>query len=281
MSRIAKCACPECSSIGTHKVDLYRRGGRSAFLCDFHYGQEESYYTKNNETCGTKKVHPYTFGVELETSFTSEKAKLELLNDGFLPTHDGSIYGSEYKSCIYQGLNALSKHVTTIGRMIDEGEMRIGNECGTHTHVGNRDMINPETMEYVRRFYHSLFVELSDEMRINPAKVEKLFGRGFTYYASPIDSTSDPREHTNFINLQHGYTIEYRIVKFRNAKQYMAAVKFAQAATEAVVNNFIAHFNDNDFDTKRYPTIREYRKHKAQVASKKIVKLFHKFADSI
>lgn len=281
MSRIAMCACPGCTSNGTIKVDLFRRGGRSAFLCEYHANLERSYSTKNDERRGTVKVHPYTFGIELETSRTSDKARLELLNDGFLPTSDGSIRGSEYKSNIYNGLNALSKHVATIGRMIDSDEMEIGNECGTHTHVGNRDMINPETMDYIRRFYHSLFVKLSDEMRRCPRETVALFGRNFTYYADSINEYSTPTDHTNFINTQHSYTLEFRLVKFISAKQYMQAVKFCAAATEAVVNNFVAHFNDHDFDRTRYVTIKEYRKHKADVAANKLVKLFHKYADNI
>ena len=42
------------------------------------------------------------------------------------------------------------------------------------------------------------------------------------------------------------------------------------------MNNFFEHFNEREWDTTRYATITEYRKHKAQVAAQKIVKIYLK-----
>lgn len=271
------CTCKGCTSPATVKVDLYRRGGRSAWLCDFHAHSMESYYFENDHRHGTNKVNPYTYGIELETAFSTVKARVELAAMGFIPTSDCTV-DVEYKSPIFNGMNALSKQALTIERLMDEDELKIDDSCGTHTHVGNRDMINAETMQYIRRFYHSLFLALSNEMRACPAETRKLFGRDFGHWASPIYEYTSPTEHTNFINTQHDNTLEFRLVFFRTAKQYMAAVKFARACTEAVCNNFLAHFNDTPTDTKRYPTVTEYRKHKATVAAKKMVKYFHEFA---
>ena len=133
-------------------------------------------------------------------------------------------------------------------------------------------------MQYIRRFYHSLFLKLSDELKACPTETEKLFGRNFGTWARPISECSSPTEHTNFINTQHDNTLEFRLVMFRNARQYMAVTKFARACTEALVNNFLEHFDDEPTDLKRYPNKTEYRKHKADIAAKKMVKYFHEYA---
>ena len=175
-------------------------------------------------------------------------------------------------------MNAIVKHAKTIDNLIKSGDLIIGDECGTHTHVGHKTMINAETMQYIRRFYNSLFVPLSDMMMNNPEATEALFGRGFTYYASPINMSSEATAHVNFINTQHTYSLEFRLVKFVSYEQYVKVVHFCKDVTEAVVNNFVAHFNDEPKDARRYPTIRDYRLHKAQVAAEKIVKIFKKYA---
>lgn len=272
-----RCACKNCLNMGTVKTTAARRGERTVYMCDFHANRLLGYSTENDFHHGTEKVNPFTYGVELETSFSTDKARAEILLDGYLPTSDCTV-NVEYKSPIYQGMNALTKHAVTFGRLIDAGELKIGDECGTHTHIGHKTMINAETIGYIRRFYNSLFVPLSEAMERNPEATERLFGRGFTYYASPINMETYATEHVNFINVQHNNTLEFRLVKFVNADQYMNAVRCCKAITEAVVNNFVAHFDDEPNDARRYPTIRDYRLHKARVAAEKIVKIFKKYA---
>lgn len=273
------CACTTCQNEGMVKLDSFRRGGRSIYLCSFHAENLESYSFENELTYGTDKVNPWTFGQELETSFSTLKARVEIIQNGYVPTSDATV-NVEYKSPIFQGLNAISKQSVTIERLINSGEMGIGLNCGTHTHVGHKTMINAETMGYIRRFYHSLFLPLSNEMRQNPELVEKLFGRGFGEWCMPISEYTDATAHTNFVNTQHTYSLEFRIVKFVNAAQYMQAVKFCRDVANAVVANFLEHFNDANIDSRRYPTMTDYRKHKASIAAQKMVKLFHKYAEA-
>ena len=272
-----RCACFGCMNPGTVRTTSARRGERAVYMCDFHANNLLGYCTENTFRMGTEKVNPFTFGMENETSASTEKGRAEMLQDGFLPTSDCTV-DVEYKSPIYNGMNAIVKHAATIGHLIDSGDIEINWRCGTHTHVGHRDLINAETMRYIRRFYHSLFVGLSDEMRAHPAETEALFGRDFGEWAQPIDKDSEPTEHRNFINTQHSYSLEFRIVKFANYEQYVKAVHFCKDVTEAVVNNFVAHFNDEPKDARRYPDMTAYRKHKAQVAGDKIVKIFRKYA---
>lgn len=277
MSRTPICMCNNCTSIGTHKVEIAKRGNRFGYMCDFHFFHTEGYNDENGFRKGNRKVNGFTYSCEFETSASTAKGRGELLDFGFLPTHDCTV-NVEYKSPIYEGLNAISKQLTSIDNLMCGGDLDVGNNCGTHFHVGHVDHINPTTMDYIRRFYHSIFVPLSDCMKNNPTETTAFWGRNFTYYASPIDRHTSPTDHCNFINLQHAYTVEFRLAKFINASQYMNVVKFSRDVINAVIENFIKHFNDTDFDRSRYADATAYRKHKATVTANKIVKLYCKYA---
>lgn len=277
---LPKCQCKGCNNVGTVAVPLSRRGDRNAYICQYHAEQLEAYSRENMTRLGTIKANGFTFAQELETSFSDIVARMELLASGYLPTMDITV-DCEYKSAITNGLNSLAKHCVTIDRLIANGNLSVADtsnyEVGTHLHIGHTDHIKPETIRYISRFYHSLFTPLSEAMKSDPQKTANLFGRYFGQWAQPINANSDPIAHSNFINLQHDYTIEFRILKYQNASQYMKAVHFCKDATITIINNFIVHFNDEPKDKRRYPTITAYRRHKAQTTAAKLVKLFEKY----
>lgn len=277
MANIAKCNCKNCNNIGTHPIPVFKRGGRQAFLCDYHFNHNESYYTKNDQKQGTNKQHGFTYGVEFETSYSTPKARIEFTDIGYLPTHDATV-NCEYKSPIMQGLNQLAKHTVTFERLTQSNDLQVNTDCGTHLHIGG-EALNPEAMGYIKRFYHSLFLPLSEAMQANPNATARLFGRPLNYWASPITMGCDVTRHTNFINMQHAHTIEFRACKFVNAKQYMNAVHFCDDTVKTVLANFVEHFNDTPKDARRYPTQKAYRLHKAQMTAKKLVKLFKKYSN--
>ena len=279
MSRIAICnyvGCNgiRCNAVGRHAVKLAKRGMRNAFFCDYHFDNLEGYTAENMQEKGTEKKHGFTFATEFETSSSTKKARMELIDVGYVPTYDCTV-DCEYKSPIYDGLNALSKHCATIDRLQNNGQLRIGHECGTHFHVGHKEHINAETMEYIRRFYHSLFIPLCEEMKKDSEKTAKFWGRDFTGYAQPIDRNTWPKEHENFINTQHNPTLEFRLCKFVTADQYMNCAKFCRDVVNAVINNFVLHFNDECENETAYRT------HKAQVTAQKIVKLYNKYTANL
>lgn len=287
MSRIPVCMYDGCGAIGTVKVPIAKRGGRYGYLCERHARELEGYTVENGKRSGVRKQAPFTFSGEFEASHATIKARGELVDFGFKATYDCTV-SAEFKSPIYEGLNALSKQCVSIEKLIAEGDMRIGSECGTHFHVGHADYINPETMRYLRRFNGSLFVPLSNAVMADPAKAERFFGRRSNNWAEPV-TMYDPSgnydgssmKHSAMFNLQHDYTVEFRQPKFVNASQYMAVAKFARDCVNAIIENFVKHFNDTDFDTRRYPNRTAYRKHKAQVAAKKMVKLYEKYTANI
>lgn len=274
--------CVECGRIGYNDefiaVPLSNRGGRNAYLCPEHATRRgDRGYTLENDVRRGDAGHGFTFSCEMEMHGADEIMRAELESVDFIPTYDCTT-DTEFKSPIWQSLNPLPKKFATIEKLINAGHGRITNADGTHFHVGHKNYINATTIRYLQRFYHSLFIPLNNAMVNNPEATEKLFGRYFTGYACTINERTIPEAHSNFINLQHSYTIEFRLCKFKTADQYMNCVKFCKDATATIINNFIIHFNDTNIDSRRYKNITEYRKHKADVTAKKLVKLFEKYS---
>ncbi len=267
--------CFKCGAEGTVRIQIARRGNRNAYLCETCATEKRSYYYESTEIRGKEKVCKDTFGVELETSFSSDRARAEIVMNDYVPTHDCTV-DTEYKSPIMIGLNQFSKHCATFERLMAEGELGIDNTCGTHFHYGNPSL----NIDYVRRFYHSLFLPLCEEMKLNSEGNVALWGRDFGTWARPITDGTYPEEHTNFVNVQHTHTIEFRICKFRNAKQMMAAARLCKKIGNIVIG-FCDSFNDAPKDATRYRSITEYRKHKASVAGNKIRKAYIKALEEI
>lgn len=286
MARIPMCMTHDCHNVGVVAVPIAKRGGRNGYYCE-RCARERGYFFENSIRYGNRKVNGFTFSCEMETSYTNEKARGEMLDFGFIPTSDVTV-DVEYKSPIYEGLNALSKQCVSLEKLVANGDVRIGSECGTHFHVGHRDHINGTTMRYLRRFNGSLFTPLSNAVMADPAKAERFFGRLPNGWAEPV-TFADPSgdyeggrmKHSAMFNLQHDHTIEFRQPKFVSAEQYMAVAKFAKDCANAIIENFIKHFMDTEWDRNRYPKRTDYRKHKADVTAKKLVKLYEKYTANI
>lgn len=232
-----KCSCPFCNEIGTRKYAVRRRGGGNAYLCDYHATHLESYGRENGFRIGEMKKNGITASVELETSAANFRARLELCIAGFIPTSDCTVY-AEFKSPIYNGFNGLKAYLPSIQDLMNNGDISIGRSCGTHLHIGHNTYINRRFMSYIIRFYHSLFVPLSDALVSNPDKATEIFGRDFGEWAQPINNRTDADEHTNFINVQHDYSLEFRRCFFRNAYQYARCADMCRDITEAVIKGF-------------------------------------------
>lgn len=274
-----KCQCLECNSIGKYALPVRRRGGNNAYVCEYHKNALESYFKKNNNFQGKPKKHGDTFGTEFETDYASLQGRIEMLLQGFIPTSDGSINGPEFKSCIMYGTSTIKAFLPSIDEMIASGDIRINfNANGTHLHIGNIYHLNSCTMSYIRRFYHSLFVPLSDAMRNDQEKVKRIYGRNFTYYAQHISLTSDAREHTNFINTQHEKTLEFRLCQYHNAAQYSYCIDFNRKLADIVFNTFCVKVEEMNLVEDATLTEEQKRELKktAQKTAAKLVKEFEK-----
>jgi len=237
------------------------------YVCNNCRNHEAGYCDENPTTAHKQASHGLSWSIELETSQRNLESNW-LYQYDFLPTSDGSIDGTEWKSPIYRNLSGLQKLFRTI-----ESKCKFDSHCGTHLNIGT---YNTDKIDMLKRFYHSLFLPLCKHLQANPDRTEAIFGRYFVHYASPITDCTSPTRHENFINLQHSTHIEYRLCKFNTANQYMNCVKMCSEMTKAINNNFIVHFNDDQADNS-IKDITAYRLHKATIAANKMIKIFDKY----
>lgn len=294
--------CTRCGT--THPVSLMtattsaKRGERSAYICERCATRNEYYHATNDKILGTDKVVPVMIGIENETAYSDDYARNAMFEYGFIPTHDCSIhsdgmgrrYGSDGNACEYvsglmKGLNRASKWALTCDKLIAEGHMTINDSCGTHFHVSidsMKDSNGEKTyMGYIRRFYHSLFIPLSEAVASNPEAMRRMFGRGFGHYCEAIDRTANPEyDRYLWVNVTNNNNIEFRLNRFVNGKQYQALMKMEVEMVKCIVTNFCEHFNDTEIDRRRYANMTEYRKHKARVTAEKLVKIYWKYANN-
>lgn len=274
-----------------------KRGENSAYICERCATRNEFYHATNSKVLGTDKVNEVYCGIEFECSFSDDYARNAMFEYGFIPTHDCSIqsdgygarYGSDRNACEYvsglmKGLNRPSKFALTCDKLVSEGRLAVNDSCGTHFHVSIDSMKNAQGekvyMGYIRRFYHSLFIPLSEAIASNPEAMHRMFGRGFGHYCESIDRTASP-EYNRYlwVNVINDSNIEFRLNRFVNGKQYQALMKMEVEMVKCIVTNFCEHFNDTDIDSRRYENMRVYRKHKAEVTAQKLVKIYRKYAN--
>lgn len=281
MAMFIKCQCEGCANEGTIRLTLRKRGGRGAYLCERHAMSMERYSYESTATRGGegelgRRGGGFSYGMELETSASTIQTRIELCGLGFTPTSDSTV-DVEYKSPIWYGLNSPVKTFRSIQDMMDKGELGIDYSCGTHFHVGHISY-GWKQCEMVSEYYHEIFDEIGRLTQGNNPAANAVWGRSCNRWAIPTHESDYADNHTNMFNLQHDNTIEFRLCKFRSVEQYTKLVHFCKSVMATILNNFIAHYDDDDFDISRYPSIRYYRKHKAIMTGRKIAKLYIKLA---
>ena len=253
------------------RVPMSNRGKKHAYICSHCASSHavESYSTENNKRRGMNIGGGFTYSVEFETATDTPELRAELTSVGFIPSHDCTV-ACEYKSPIYNNLKPLAKKLQTVEKLCNHGYASVDETCGTHFHVGHESAISPYTMMIIEGYYHELFTPLSDYLLSHADDTRRVFGRelGTYNYATPINGGTWEQGHSNFINIQHDYTLEFRLCRFRTAGQYMHVAKLCKDITACIITNFLA-YNDADAET---------REHKANVTAGKLVRLFKKYA---
>ena len=267
-----------CGIEGTNKTfhAVQTKNHGVIYMCPECYNKKRSYSTENSLLVNLAKKHGFTYSFEMELSKHSDAFVRMLQYNNFLPTSDCTVE-IEYKSPIYQSLCGIRKLFRSMATELDNDYFDY--TCGTHCNIGHVDYINESTIQILGRFYHSLFVPMSQWLELNPLASVEIYGRQIGGWAQPITSSTNPYEHRNFINLEHDTHIEFRQCKFVNENQYVDCVQLNTKIVTAIINNFIMHFDSEDFDTRRYKNITEFRRHKASVTAKKIVALLEKECD--
>lgn len=266
----------KCGNLATISIPAARRGNRPACVCAECAARMESYFSENHLEKGIS-TRGKTYSMELEVNRPTTKARYDLSQNLFMPSSDVTV-GLEFKSVIYNNLKSPVRVTKTVQRLIDSGNLEIGANCGTHFHCGLPDNGFSEDMPcgVSRRaatinMYHSLFVPLSRWLETHPAETVALFGRNFGDWARPIYPHTDTQEHTNFINLQHTYSIEFRLCFFKSAAQYALCMKTCDKIFDALETHFW-----NKYTAERTEAGRAARKAAADKAARYIVRIVEK-----
>jgi hypothetical protein len=264
---------------------------RGITLCDKHAAifnnlSFSTYSMENHDHVGKPTAKGMTFSCEIESVKNTPVAIASMICDlGFYPSHDGSLWnrGVEYKSRIFDSLNSATKTFGTIQSLNEKGFFdTLDDTCGGHIHTGfYNDPVDFRRLYNNMDDYYTVFKDLFEYLDKMPNdKMHKYFGRGFTNYARvlrPYDGgyilprhdgngrrlrnddmiinkyDSPVDVHEIIFNLQHNYSIEFRLPKFINAIQYRECVLAMQDLTDILRRNnfkytpdavkvFIKHF---------------------------------------
>ena len=300
--KVARCAWIDnngnvCGCAATTAITMRSRGGRVVCYCADHADYIKNprpyygYTTKNHNHTGTfGNGDGWTFGNELETSWSAPFAYSECIEKKYIPTSDCTV-DIEYKSPVYHGLNAFVRDARAIGQLIEDGALEISPlHCGTHTHIGHIERkIDERTgevtefsriadcMRFYRQYSYRLTKPLADEMKRHEDETRQLFGRALDENGYAAYPERNSMEHRNYINMQHNNTLEFRLPLFRNATQYLKCVELCKRIAETFYTNFGSYayeIDKNGGETENNDLL----KHKADVAGNKAVKLFRKYA---
>ena len=224
---IAGCNCEVKAGEGYLR---YVRGRGKRVFCAEHATGLECYHGSEYlraDHIGTPKktaLAATTVGVEIETDaedrqdekYLRFRGTLERV--GFVFESDCSIRTGEAPSPIMRGLATMS---ATLRNNQDCIYMLNTSRTGAHTHVAVDDI------EYLRRYYHSIFVPFSEYLESHSTEwLVENFGSAFRGYASKINMNTSVMNHENVVNMQHAHTIEFRLPRITGYKQYMKVLKF-------------------------------------------------------
>lgn len=200
-------------------LDVYKvnEKERICTICSMGNG----YSTKNSTKIG--KPTQMTFSFEFETN-KKDNELYELTKYGFIGCHDGTIGGYEWKSGIYN--NKKSFHA--ICRKLDKFRTYVGKSCGTHLHVGT------PYKEKIRKYQREIFSPILEEMKSNEKLTKKFWGRFFNHYCR---SNIGNDRYNSFNTLSSVETLEFRLLKFKNSKQYIRAADFCIDTTRYINYN--------------------------------------------
>lgn len=179
---------------------------------------------------------------------------------GCIPTSDSSLgrwcdNTAEYKTKIFHSLQGATKLFGAFESLLSEGYVKMDNTCGSHMHSGTSD----GEIDFRHLFknvdeYFIAFGKVYGYLDKMPnVKMKEYFGRGFVGYSRTLRKTDrgyvlpkhdgngknlheneylfggdnlygtesyNCTQHLLTFNLQHSYSIEFRLARFASAEQY-------------------------------------------------------------
>lgn len=215
----------ECHVCHTRTMEAQKISSR-AWLCVDCKSIKRSYSDTNREFRGKQDSLPM-YSIEVETAGggdTVQDMGLALLAFGFIATQDSTVE-TEYKSprmlstaTAIPILRAMEK-VALAGGMDDR--------CGTHIHVDCpvRDRVD-----------HTVFVPLVEHLKLHRTSTRRFWGRYFGEYSRATVGSGS--RYDAFSLRSHHTTIEYRLCKFVDFKQYLACIRFCRATTKLITDTY-------------------------------------------
>jgi hypothetical protein len=222
-----KCVICGESKLNIHYVDMV------GHVCEDCTNKEEDYNARNTKIVQAKKVikDNITFSFEFETSENHPNC-LILGKYGFIPTHDSSINGHEWKSPIFPTLTGVPQMLKNFDKL--KLKDFTDSDCGTHIHVGTLD----DAMKHkIIEQRNVLFNPLVSVIKNDPSTTEKFWGRQPNSYCR----TSITDDRYSMFNTNTGSrkpTLEFRLPKFQNAEQFYRCIKFATNTTGTIVRGY-------------------------------------------
>lgn len=237
---LRECGCAQegCTNRGERgtmrAVLAVGKGHGFRYLCNEHYALNglKEYHSSAADTTyiGSKKnsdLASTPVGVEFEVVLNDKKEDVPLLNIfrtnlsnfAYARQEEDATVNAEFPTGAFRGISSLSKLLDSFERYGILDALTNNSRCGAHIHAGCN------CVEYVRRNYEALFKPLADHIaNISPNDKVKFFGSTFRDWAE-YPAWHNPNNHTNFFNVQHNNTLEFRLPRCASAKQFLQCCK--------------------------------------------------------
>lgn len=278
---VRPCICfhPSCDkhlAIGEgHAIVIPSLGQR--YLCNEHYALADYHDNararriEGIKILGTEKktsLAQTTISVEFEYVGNNRSDKVLALRGvlnyyGLCLTESDCTVSGESPISPSQGLASISKILQSIEA---HGQLPLlSNEnCGAHIHCGSNKV------EYLKRYYHSVFIPLCEYIdSLGSDKRVEVFGSDWRGYAHTIGEYSSATEHSNFVNMQHSATLEFRLPRVKSYLQYMNVLKMWR--------EIVCYINNYDFDEHNLDN--NIRLGRAKKCGQHIVKIARKYCE--
>lgn len=238
MKNVSLVACAVCKK----KVlaAFTKKVSKLGHICPACY-TDKVYHTRNTLWKGKPRKDRLSFSIEFETSRNTDEC-YRLLGYGYIPTRDSSIGGSEWKSPIYCNLRVFRPVCFGV---LDQLRHVVGNDCGTHIHVG---VVLP-VKYFVQDYWKEIFGPLVLYMKLHPTETTQFWGRVFNFYAREFKGD----RYCAFSAWTSCETLEFRLPRFKSAEQFYQVVKFCLKVTDMIVRTWL---NVNDVFNARIEATR-------------------------
>lgn len=249
---IRECGCSQdgCTNRGgrgkMRAVLAVGKGHGFRYLCNKHYGLNglKGYHSNNADVTyiGTKKntdLASTAIGCEIEIVLKNRSdmpllniLRTSLANYASARQEEDATVCAEFPTGAFIGINSLSKLLDSFERYGVLEALTDNANCGAHIHTGCT------CVEYVRENYIAIFKPLADHISNMSANDRiRYFGSDFRIWAE-YPNWRQPETHTNIFNVQHQNTLEFRLPRCINAKQFIQCVKAWRAVVCAINTNY-------------------------------------------